>query len=149
MKQPKIASLIAVFSFVALTLGEPLYAAFPVSTSTGAIIASKRTRNVEIVLTSDSGKLTGGDNSFCVLFQSVETRDSADVRNVSVDFRQLVGKLQEEPIRATLTQDGVGHYCGEINLGRQYYTPSSYYAFVRYTDATGKQRRARLYVSVK
>ena len=97
---------------------------------------------MEIILTNDSGKLVANDNSLCVLFQSVGKTTSAEVRNVSVDFRLLVGRIQERTITAELAQDGVGRYCGHVNLGRQFYTPSSYYAFVRYTDATGKENSA-------
>ena len=34
-------------------------------------------------------------------------------------------------------------------MGKQYYEPASYYAFVFYTDAGGKKKRARLFLSVK
>lgn len=146
--QAKAFPFIAMFLFLALTHGEPLYAV-RVATPSVKMNTSKRMSDVDVVFTNESGELTGGDNSFCVIFQSIETGHSADVRSVSVDFRQLVGKMQEEPIKAPLTQDGVGHYCGHVNLGRQYYTPSSYYAVVRYADATGKVKKARLHVSVK
>jgi hypothetical protein len=112
-------------------------------------IASKRVRNVVIEFTNGSGKLTAGENRFCVLFYNLETANSADVQNVRVDFRQQVGKIQEKPITAELTQDGVGRYCGRINLGRQYYSPSNYYVSVRYADATGKKRTVRFYLSVR
>jgi hypothetical protein len=112
-------------------------------------IASKRLRTVAITFTNDSGKLTAGENRFCVLFHNLETANSADVQNVTVDFRLLVGKIQEEPITAELTQDGVGRYCGRINIGRQYYAPSNYYVHVRYADATGKKRTVRFYLSVR
>lgn len=66
-------------------------------------ITSKRTRTVAITLANDSGKLTAGENRFCVLFYNLETANSADVQNVRVDFRQQVGRIQERPIAAELT----------------------------------------------
>jgi hypothetical protein len=117
--------------------------------STERTIASKRTRNVVITITNADGRLRGGDNEFCVLVQKRETRESLDVQNVSVDFTLLVGRIQEVPIKAQLAQDQPGRYCGHVNLGKQYYVPASYYAFVLYTDAGGKKRKVRLFLSVK
>jgi hypothetical protein len=72
------------------------------------------------------------------------------VRNVGVDFTLLVGRIQEEePIRTQLTGDHVGDYCSRVDLDKQYYVPASYYAFVFYTDAAGKQRKERLFLSVR
>jgi len=117
--------------------------------ATERTIASAQARNLAIVFANDAGKLTGGDNQLCVLFQSREAASAANVEDVSVEFRQLVGKMEEKPITAVLSQDGLGRYCGHVNLGPQYYKPSSYYALVRYVDATGRKRRVRLHVSVK
>ena len=112
-------------------------------------IASKRTRDSVITITNTDGRLQGGDNDFCVLFERRDTRKSVDVQNVSVDFTLLVGRMQEKPIRTPLAQDQSGRYCGHVNLRKQYYVPASYYAFVLYKDAGGKKRKARLFVSVK
>jgi hypothetical protein len=112
-------------------------------------IASKRIKKVTIRLTNDSGKLTARENRFCVLFCNLETASPFDVQGVNVDFRQQVGRIQEEQITAELTQDGVGRYCGRINLGRQYYVPATYYVVVRFVDTTGKKTKARFYLSVR
>lgn len=147
--QVKVTSFIALSFLIAFTLGKPLRAAQLSVNSPEKVIASTRTSSMAIVFTNDSGKLTAGDNSFCVLFQSREPTTPAGVQNVSVDFRLLVGRIQETPITAQLTPDGVGRYCGRVNLGRQYYTPSSYYAYVHYADATGKKKTARLHLTVR
>ena len=112
-------------------------------------IASKRTKDLVITITNLDGKLRGGDNDLCVLFEKRETQEPVNVQNVGIDFTLLVGRIQEEPIRAPLAQDQSGRYCGHVNLGKQYYVPASYYAIVRYTDAGGKKRKERLFLSVK
>ena len=112
-------------------------------------VASKRTNDLVITITSADGRLKSGENSLCVVFQKRGTGKPVDVHNVSVDFTLLVGRIQEEPIRAHLTNDQMGHYCGHVDLGKQYYIPASYYAFVFYTDAGGQKRKARLFLSVR
>jgi hypothetical protein len=102
-----------------------------------------------ITITSADGRLRGGENSFCAVFQKRGTNEPVDVQNVSVDFTLLVGRIQEKLIRGQFTEDQMGRYCGQVNLGKQYYVPASYYAFVRYTDEAGKKRKARLFLSVK
>ena len=146
--QSKVLMAVSAF-FVAFMFGKTLLAAPPAVDAPEKIIASRRIRNAAIVLTNDSGKLTPGENSFCVLFQTKETTSSVEVREVSVAFRLLVGRIEEKPITAQLSQEGVGRYCGRIDLGRQYYQPASYYAFVRYTENTGKKRSVRLSLTVR
>jgi hypothetical protein len=116
---------------------------------TETAITSKRARDLVITITNADGRLREGDNDFCVLLQKRATREPPDVQDVSVDFTLLVGRIQEQPIRAHLTPDQPGRYCGHVSLGKQYYVPASYYAFVRYTDATGNKRKERLFLSVK
>lgn len=113
------------------------------------MFASKLANDVVIVLMNEQGKLTAGDNDLCVVFRKVETGKPADVQNVSIDFSQLVGRIQETPIKAQVMQDDAGYYRGSINLGRQYYSPASYYAIVRYIDLAGKKRRVRFHLTVK
>jgi len=110
-------------------------------------IASKRTRDLIITITSADGRLKDGENSFCVVFQKRGTEELVDVRNVSVEFTLLVGRIQEQPIKGRLTEHQTGRYCGQVNLGRRYYAPATHYAFVRYTDGAGKKRKQRLFVS--
>ena len=116
--------------------------------STEITVASKRTKDLAIAIISRDGRLKGGENSLCVVFQKRGTQEPVDVGNVSVDFTLLVGRIQEEPIKAQLTKDQVGRYCGQVNLGKQYYVPASYYAFVHYTNGAGKKKQ-RLFLSVK
>ena len=114
----------------------------------GNIVASKRTKNMVITITGSDGRLKDGENNFCVVFQKRETGEAVDLQKVSVEFALLVGRIEEEPIRVQLTGDRVGRYCGHVDLGKQYYVPASYYAFVVYTDAAGKKRKERLFLSI-
>ena len=115
----------------------------------GSAVASKRTKNMVITITGSDGRLKGGENSFCVVFQKRETGEAVDLQKVSVEFTLLVGRIEEEPIRVQLTGDRVGRYCGHVNLGNQYYVPAGYYVFVLYTDVAGKKRKERLFLSIK
>jgi hypothetical protein len=84
------------------------------------------------------------------VFQKRGTEEPIDAQNVSVDFILLVGRIQEEPLRAKITQEAAGRYCGYVNLGTQYYSPSSYYAFVRYIDSTHKKNgKVRFLLTVR
>jgi hypothetical protein len=112
-------------------------------------IVVKRTKKMDIVFTNDSGKLTPGENSLCVQLLSHDPATPIDVKDVTIDFRLLVGKIEERPIRAQLSQAGVRGYCGSIDVGRQYYSPSNYYVSVRYMDAGGKKKSTGLHLSIK
>ena len=119
------------------------------SRSTERIVASRKVGDIVVAITNANGRLSGGENEFCVVFQKRDTREPFDVLNVSVDFVLLVGKIQEEPIKAQLVWQQPGRYCGHINLGKRYYVPASYYSFVRYIDAAGHKRKERLFLAVK
>ena len=112
-------------------------------------IASKQTKGVTIALTNAEGRLREHENGFCVVFEQSGTEEPLIVRKVGVEFRLLVGRIQENPISAHLTESKPGRYCGQVNLGKQYYNPAVYYAFVSYTDPIGRKRRTRFFVSVK
>jgi hypothetical protein len=131
-----------------LFLAELLVARVAVPSSTQLTVASKRTRNLVITIMSADGRLTGGENSFCVEFRNRATQEPIAVLNVAVDFTLLVGRIQEQPIRVPLVEDQNSQYCGRVNLGKQYYDPASYYIFVHYADSTGKKRKQRLFVSI-
>ena len=135
--------------FAASIFGETYVAASITADVPNKTIASKRTGSVVIALTNDAGRLKPGENHFCVLFQSGSPTRASDVGEVSVDFRLLVGRIEEKPVTAHLSQNGVDRYCGDINLGPQYYRPASYYAFVRYVGATGKKKSTRLFLTVR
>jgi hypothetical protein len=127
----------------------PAYQQFRVAVRPTETVASKRTRDLIITITNADGRLRGGDNEFCLLFQKRESREAAEVQDVSIDFALLVGRIQREPIRARLTQEQQGRYCGRVDLGKQYYVPASYYAFLLYTDVDGKKRKERFFLTVK
>lgn len=134
--------------FAILVLSATLAGASTAEDVQDKTIASKRSGNLVVVVTNEAGKLTPGENHFCVLFQSISPSTAIDVREVTVDFRLLVGRIEEAPITAHLNSIGAQRFCGRIDLGRQYYRPSNYYVFVRCLEATGKKRSIRLFVSV-
>lgn len=118
------------------------------ASSTEMTVVSNRTKNLVIAITNSDGGLKGGNNRFCVVFQKNGTEESADVQSVSVKFTLRVGKIEEEPITAEISRESPGRYCGHIDLGKQYYDPAGYYVLVRYTDAGGKKKNDRLFLSV-
>jgi hypothetical protein len=132
-----------------LVLPELLLARQATVPPTEMTVASMRTKDLTIMITSVNGGLKGGENSFCVVFKKRGTEEPVDVHNASVEFILLVGRIEEAPIRVQLTGDFVGRYCGHVDLGKQHYVPASYYAFVLYTDATGKKKKERLLLSVR
>lgn len=138
-----LIALTATFLLAELLLAEPAN-----GSSIKTTVTSKRTRDLVITIMSTDGTLTAGDNNLCVKFQKRATQEPVAVTNVSVDFTLLVGRIEERPIKAALVQVQNGEYCGTVNLSKQYYDPSNYYVFVRYTVATGKRRRQRLFVSI-
>jgi hypothetical protein len=101
-------------------------------------VATKRTRNLTITITNAKGVFNGGENRFCIQFQERPRREPILISNVSVAFRELVGRIEEQPIGAVLGETHNGEYCGHVDLGRQYYDPSSYYLFVRYSHNGNK-----------
>ncbi len=145
----KLAQTATSYLFVMFILSETLVAASPAVDVPDKTIAMKRAGNMPIVLTNDTGKLIRGENHFCLLFQGGNPTSASNIQDVSVDFRLLVGRLQEEPVTAHLSRNSVNRYCGDITLGSKYYQPSSYYAFVHYLEAPGKKKSARLHVTVK
>lgn len=121
----------------------------PASNVQTKAIASKRTKSMDVVLTNSTGEMKSGENDFCVQFRSPEPATHVDVTDVSAAFRLLVGKIEEPPIKVQLVEDGAESYCGTINLGKQYYKPSSYYVFLHYIDVGRKKHTVRLFLSVK
>jgi hypothetical protein len=111
-------------------------------------IASKRSAELSIVLTTESGKLTAGENAFCLSFHNARG-EAAAVRDVTAGFYLLVGRIQEDVIKVQFSPTEAGRYCGNVSFGGQYYSPSNYYIFARYIDAQGKRRTVRLFASVK
>jgi hypothetical protein len=112
-------------------------------------IAAQRDKDLAIVLTNEPGELHEGNNGFCVLFQRDGTADAADVRDVALNFILVVGRMWQQPRPAFLIQDGVGRYCGTVNLGRLYYSPSNFYVILDYVDVSGNKRSKRFFVAVR
>lgn len=113
------------------------------------IIAAKQSRNLVVTMMNEAGKLTAGENHFCILFKSDPPHVASELHDVTVGFTLLVGRIAEAPVTTSLKQDGTGRYCGDVNLGRQYYRPANYRVFVRYIDAAGKKKSTDLSVAVK
>jgi hypothetical protein len=115
----------------------------------GKTIASKRVKDVIVLFINEQGNFTGGDNRYCIEFNKAKEGGPVEVRDVRMHFSQLVGRMQERPIIAQVTQDSVGRYFGSVNLGRQYYNPAAYYAILHYVDSSGKKKKARFLLRVK
>jgi hypothetical protein len=148
MKKPRATLLVIGSILPILVLGQQTRQQ---ASSNGLVqvIVAKKTRNIVVELANDSGKFVAGSNSICVLFLDAQTHTPAEVQNVSVQFRQQVGKITEAPITAQLQQDSAGMHCGYVDLGQLYYLPSSYYVFVRFVSADDHPRRVRLFTSVR
>jgi hypothetical protein len=112
-------------------------------------VTSKRTKDLIISITSSDGRLKGGENTFCVVFEKRGTVQPVDVLNVSVEFSLLGGRIYGTPIKGKVTEVQTGRYCGEVNLRNQYDSPASYYALVYYTIGAGKKRKQRLFLNVR
>jgi len=109
-------------------------------------IAAKRNHDLYISLMSESGKLVekGG---YCALFSKTNGARPAQVENVIIEFAQQVGKVRERASKVPLLPDGHGRYCGEVDLGKQYYDPASYWVGIGYTDSSQKRRRCRFFLA--
>ena len=141
--------LVVPFFFAVVALSTPLFAGPLSAGPSDKVIAARKTKHVVTTLVNKTGEFKGGVNGFCVLFTDPETKSALDFQSVRADFRLLVGRIEEVPITAGLSKEEAGRYCGQVDLGRQYYSPSSYYVFVSYIAATGKRKSTRLFVSVR
>ena len=112
-------------------------------------VASTRARSFTIAISTSDGRMHGGENKFCAVFQGIPSNQPVEVADVGVDFVLLVGRIHEAPIKARLARDRIGRFCGQVNLGKQFYDPASYYALVSFTGADGRKRKKRLILSVR
>lgn len=144
-------SLIAILNMLAVGLFFPalLFAGPDSAPSTEMTVTSKRTKDLIISITSSDGRLKGGENTFCVVFEKRGTVQLVDALNVSVEFSLLGGRIYGTPIKGKVTEVQTGRYCGEVNLRNQYDSPASYYALVYYTIGAGKKRKQRLFLNVR
>jgi hypothetical protein len=109
-------------------------------------IAAKRYDDLYISLMSQSGKLVekGG---YCALFSRTNGAGPTQVENVIIEFAQQVGKVRERASKVPLLPDGQGRYCGEVDLGKQYYNPAFYYVGIGYTDRSQKRKRCLFFLT--
>ncbi|MGO9325892.1 MAG: hypothetical protein ACLP07_15160 [Terracidiphilus sp.] len=112
-------------------------------------VASAHNHILSISIVNDPEKFVAGNNAFCVVFTKSSSAEPASVTNVKIEFAQQVGKIRERPVRAQVTESDLGHFCGNVDLGKQYYDPAFYYVYLRYTDASGRRRKCNLSFSVK
>jgi hypothetical protein len=110
-------------------------------------IASRQNHDFYISLMNKSGKLTQ-KSEYCVLF-SPTNGEPTQVQDVIIEFAQQVGKIPGRPKKYSLSPDNLGRYCGEINLGKQYYRPAFYYIGIRYADSFGNGRKCRFFLTLK
>ena len=111
--------------------------------------ASTRNHELTISIVNDSGRFFAGNNTFCVVITSATNAEPVSVKNVGIEFAQQVGRIQERPTRAQITEGDTGHFCGKVDLGTEYYQPAFYFVFIHYTDVDGKKRKYRLSLSVR
>lgn len=77
-------------------------------------LISKHKDGLTITMTAESGRVTEGKNSLCVLFQN--GGHPAQVGNVRVEFTLLAGRNRGQPTKAQMTESEAGRYCGKIDL---------------------------------
>lgn len=114
-----------------------------------ASVASGRNHGLSISIVNDPGEFVPGSNAFCVEFTKAANSEPVLVKDAVVEFAQQVGRIQERPTRAQITGGDIGHFCGKVDLGKQYYQPAFYYVFIHYTDTSGIRRKCRLSSVIK
>ena len=106
-------------------------------------IASMQNHGVSISL------LKATKSQYCALFSRVISGEPMQVDDVSLEFRQQVGRIAGKPVGFSPYEETTGLYCADIDLGKQYYQPSYYYVSVHYTESSGRRRTSRFYFTVK
>lgn len=98
----------------------------------GKVIQSQRAKDLSIALSNASGKFGTGENAFCAEFTNVHTGESVDAGKVYITF--TMAGMEGMPAVATVSQSGVGRYCGQVNLGMA----GTWSALVKYDGRAGK-----------
>ena len=112
-----------------LQAGAETQTANPATPSSEVEIAKpQKWKHIKIELKNNGRPFTGRVNHFCVVFSTPEVHD------VRVNFRQLVGKIEEPAIPAVLEDQGSGRFCGTVDLGHLWRDPSTYYVIVHLTN---------------
>jgi hypothetical protein len=112
------------------------------------VIASKRKHDLYISLLSKSGKLVTAKDEYCVSFTR-KGGEAAQAEDVFVEFAQQVGRIRESPGKFSLALGNLGRYCGQVDLGKQYYQPAFYHVEVHYTDSSRKRRTCHFFLTIK
>jgi len=124
-------------------------ASFSQTTASERLIALKRQKDLSISLTNDVGRFLGGKNKFCVSFAYTANAEPVLIKKVMIEFAEQVGKIEERPINAAISEQGPGRYCGEVDLGRQSYHPALYHVTTHYVDASNRKRNWHVLVNIK
>jgi hypothetical protein len=150
-KRWRMRNIVRLTTYSALC-GVFVFAAFDrlhASDKKNASIASGRIHDLSISIVNDSGKFVAGSNTFCAEFTKAANAEPVLVKDVEVEFAQQVGKIRERPTRALITESEVGRFCGNVDLGKQYYQPAFYYVYIRYTDTSGTRKKCNLSFAIK
>jgi hypothetical protein len=113
------------------------------------VIASKRSHDLYISLLGESGKLASARDEYCVSFSTTKGGGPAQVEDVFVEFAQQVGRIREDPRKFPLVPGNLGRYCGQVDLGKQYYQPAFYHVEVHYTDSSRKRRTCHFFLTIQ
>lgn len=109
-----------------------------------ASVASGRSHDLSIFIVNDSERFVAGSNSFCVVFTKAANAERASAKDVEVEFAQQVGKIRERLTRARITENDNGHFCGNVDLGTQYYDPAFYTVHVGADGCVGEVAAVQL-----
>jgi hypothetical protein len=112
-------------------------------------IATKRSHELYVSLVNQSGRLVAGEDELCVSFSTATSGQLTQVDDVSIDFRQQVGRITERPRKFRLSPDSMRRYCGNVNLGPQYYQPSRYHVAVHYIDSSKRKGTCTFFLTLK
>jgi hypothetical protein len=112
-------------------------------------IATKRSHELYVSLVNQSGRLVAGEDELCALFGTAKSGQLTQVDDVSVDFKQQVGRITERPREFRLSPDSMRRYCGKVNLDTQFYQPSRYYVTVHYIDSSKRKSTCTFFLTMK
>lgn len=88
-----------------------------VASAAAKVIATHKTRDLQITLSSESGQWAPGDNAFVLEFASAKTRQPVDVGTVSLSASMAMPGMAPMVTGATLSADKTpGRYIGKISF---------------------------------
>jgi len=112
------------------------------------IVAAKRSHGLNVSLETRSGNI-GAKDEYCVLFSKTDSGELTQIESVALEIAQQVGKVRESARKIPLSQDGQGRYCQEVDLGKQYDHPASYYFEIHYIDSSKKKRKCQFFLTLE